>query len=373
MLQRIPVAVVGCGYWGPNLMRNFAENPRAELRWIVDANPGRLARLSNRYPQAHRATDLAEALADPVLRAVAIATPLSTHARLAWQCLAAGKCVLVEKPMADSPRACRDLIDFARAQGLTLMVDHTFVYTNAVRKMREIIQAGELGEIYYFDSVRVNLGLFQSDTNVIWDLAPHDLSIMDYLLDKRPTRISAHGACHVAGSQRENIAYLTLKFADATLAHFHVNWLAPAKVRRILIGGSRKMLVFDDLSADEKLRVYDKGLVMRDGAAPDTHKVLAGYRIGDLHVPHIEPAEALQREVSHFLDCVERGARPETDGQAGLRVVEMLAAAQESLARDGAFVPLEEAAAFTREGVVEQPASGPAAASDEQRPLSKAA
>jgi predicted dehydrogenase len=340
MKSKISVAVIGCGYWGPNLMRNFSDNPRSRLSWLVDLDSKRLRQFSDRYPQARLTTDLAEALADPELQAVAIATPVSTHFPLARQCLETGKHVLLEKPMAQTSDECRALISLAAEKELTLMIDHTFVYTGAVRKIKQLIVAGELGEIYYFDSVRVNLGLFQHDVNVIWDLAPHDLSIMDFVLGIRPTHISAHGACHVAGSKLENIAYLTLKFPDETLAHFHVNWLAPAKVRRIIIGGSKKMLVFDDLSPDEKIKIYDKGFVMKDDAEPDSRKALAEYRIGDLYVPNIDSGEALKTEIDHFLDCILQGRAPESDGEAGLRIVNMLCAAQKSLARDGAFVEL---------------------------------
>ena len=337
MNRKLSVAVVGCGYWGPNLMRNFAENSRSRLAWLVDLDAARAQRFADRYAGARATTSLAEALADPQLDAVALATPVSTHFPLARQCLAAGKSVLLEKPMAQTAAECRELTALAEKNGVTLMVDHTFIYTGAVRKIRELIESGELGEIYYFDSVRVNLGLFQHDVNVIWDLAPHDLSIMDYVLGKRPTQVAAHGACHIAGSNIENIAYLTLKFADDTIAHFHVNWLAPAKIRRIIIGGSKKMLVFDDLSPDERIKIYDKGLRFKDGAEVDS-QVLAGYRIGDLHVPNIDGTEALKRETDHFIDCVTQHRRPESDGEAGLRVVQVLVAAQESLARQGAFV-----------------------------------
>jgi predicted dehydrogenase len=338
--KKLKVAVVGCGYWGPNLMRNFADNPRSQLGWIIDLDAARLRRWGERYPQARATGSLAEALADPSLQAVAIATPVSTHYALTRQCLEAGKSVLLEKPMAETLDQCDELIALAGRKGLTLMVDHTFIYTGAVRKMRQLIQDGELGEIYYFDSVRVNLGLFQHDVNVVWDLAPHDLSIMDYVLQKQPTHVAAHGACHVAGSRIENIAYLALRFPDDTIAHFHVNWLAPAKIRRIIIGGSRKMLVYDDLSPDEKIKIYDKGLMIKDGPAPDSSQVLAGYRIGDLYVPNVDATEALKREADHFLDCLTTGDRPESDGQAGRRVVKILVASQESLAGQGAWVPL---------------------------------
>ena len=336
----IGMAVVGCGYWGPNLMRNFSSQPGSDLRWLVDQDPQRLKRCGEQYPQARTTTDLSEALADPKLQAAAIATPVSTHHPLAKQCLMAGKHVLLEKPMAQKVSECEELIALAGEKGLTLMVDHTFIFTGAVRKIRELIAAGELGRIYYFDSVRVNLGLFQHDVNVIWDLAPHDLSIMDYVLPQKPTHVSAHGACHMAGSSIENIAYLTLKFDDATLAHFHVNWLAPAKIRRIIIGGSKKMLVYDDLSPDERIKIYDKGLVLKDGPSADAHQILAGYRIGDIYTPNVDCTEALRREAGHFLDCIRERRTPESDGPAGLRIVKILAAAQESLAANGSWIAL---------------------------------
>lgn len=340
-MDKLKLAIVGCGYWGPNLARVFSENDRSEVRWLVDRDHERLARLAKRYPHARVATDVSDMLADPETSAVALATPVSTHFPLAKACLDAGKSVLVEKPMAQSVAECTELIQLAARKKLTLMVDHTFIYTAAVRKMKSLISAGELGEIYYFDSVRVNLGLFQHDVNVIWDLAPHDLTIMDYCLGKRPVSVAAHGACHVKGSTIENIAYLTLRFPDDTIAHFHVNWLAPAKIRRIIIGGSRKMLVYDDLSPDEKLKLYDKGLELSACSPLESHQVLAGYRIGDVHVPNLESTEALKREAEHFLDCVRTGQEPESNGEAGRRVVEILEAAQESLHRNGAFVPIE--------------------------------
>jgi predicted dehydrogenase len=338
--KKIGMAVVGCGYWGPHLMRNFSNQPDGDLRWLVDQDPQRLKHCGERYPQTRTTSDLSEALADPKLQAVALATPVSTHYPLAKQCMLAGKHVLIEKPMAQTISECEELIALAEGKGLTLMVDHTFIFTGAVRKIHELIAAGELGRIYYFDSVRVNLGLFQHDVNVVWDLAPHDLSIMDYVLPQKPTEVSAHGACHVGGSRVENMAYLTLKFDDTTLAHFHVNWLAPAKIRRIIIGGSKKMLVYDDLSPDERIKIYDKGLVLEDGPLADSHRMLAGYRTGDLYAPNVDGTEALQRVTGHFLDCIRKRRAPESDGQMGLRIVKILAAAQESLAANGSWIKL---------------------------------
>jgi predicted dehydrogenase len=338
--DKIGIAVVGCGYWGPNLMRNFSDHPGSSLRWLVDRDSKRLRQCGDRFPSARTTTNLDDILADPGLHAVVIATPVSTHYALALACLKAGKHVLLEKPMAQNVSECRELIELAKKAGLTLMVDHTFIYTGAVRKIRELIETGELGEIYYFDSVRVNLGLFQHDVNVIWDLAPHDLSIMDYVLPQKPTQVSAHGACHVAGSDVENIAYLILKFSNETLAHFHVNWLAPAKIRSVIIGGSKKMLVYNDLSPDERIKIYDKGLKLKDGSATDSNQILAGYRIGDVHVPNIDSTEALRRETGHFLDCIRESRTPESDGEAGMRIVRILSAAQESLDQNGNWIAL---------------------------------
>lgn len=333
---RIGVAIIGCGYWGPRLARNFYKF--SELRWVFDLQMSRARDIASQYPQVRVAAKIEDILADPQVEAVAIATPVNSHYSLTKKCLLAGRHVFVEKPMAASVAECDELIELAKQNGLILMVDHTFIYTGAVRKMRDLVAAGDLGKIYYFDSVRVNLGLFQHDINVLWDLAPHDLSIMDYVLEKRPVAISAQGACHLPGSSIENIAYLTLLFSDDTIAHFHVNWLAPAKVRRIILGGSRKMLVFDDLSQDEKIKIYDKGLLLNEHA--DSSEILAGYRIGDLYVPRIESTEALAVGVEHFLNCMKTGTQPESDGSAGRWVVTVLEAAQKSLAQRGEMTAL---------------------------------
>jgi predicted dehydrogenase len=321
-------------------MRNISENPRSQLRWIIDVDQKRLDQIAKVYPQARLTTNLAEALADPELKALAVATPVATHFPLARQCLEAGKDVLLEKPMAQTVADCQELNALAAQKGAIIMVDHTFIYSSPVRAIKSIIESGELGEIYYFDSVRVNLGLFQHDVNVVWDLAPHDLSIMDYVMQDKPLQISAVGSCHVAGKKQENIAYLTLRYANETLAHFHVNWLAPAKVRRILIGGSKKMLVFDDLSPDEKIRIYDKGLMPHDESDPESSRMQTRYRIGDLYVPYVDRTEPLKRCIDHFLDCVANRQKPLTDGEAGLRIVNILEAAQKSMAQNGAFISL---------------------------------
>jgi predicted dehydrogenase len=272
---------------------------------------------------------------------VVIATPVRDHFELAMKALAAGKHVLVEKPIASTSAQASLLIDEAARRRLTLMVDHTFVYTGAVRRMRELTELGELGDIYYYDSVRINLGLFQPDVNVLWDLAVHDLSIMDYVLPTQPVGVSATGLAHVAGTP-ENIAYMTMFFDGQLIAHVHANWLAPVKVRRTLLGGSRRMVVFDDLEASEKVKVYDRGISLNP-SAENIYQMLVGYRAGDMWAPQLAVAEALSVEAAHFLECIDSGRRPLTDGEAGLRVVRLLEAATESMAGQGRLVAMSQA------------------------------
>jgi len=337
-MSAISIGVVGCGYWGPNLLRNFAENDSAELRWICDTDEARLAAMARRYPAAQTASDYQKLLADPQLDAVAIVTPVATHFQIAQQALLAGKHVLVEKPLTATATEAEKLIDLARRNARTLMVDHTFVYTGAVRKMKEVVQSGELGELLYFDSVRINLGLFQRDINVVWDLAPHDLSIMDYLIERQPDGLSAIGSCHIEKGI-ENIAYLIMHFPDDFIAHFHFNWLAPVKIRHTLIAGSRKMILYDDIEPTEKVRVYDKG-VSTNRTAPDReadYQTLVSYRTGDVWAPKLDTTEALRHVVAEFLDSIRTARQPLTDGAAGLRVVRLLEAAQQSIKRGGQF------------------------------------
>src|SRR5207253_10879879 len=270
---------------GPNLLRNFAENEGAQLRWICDPDEARLAAMARRYPAAQTTADHQKLLADSHLDAVAVVTPVATHFKIAKEALIAGKHVLVEKPLTATARQAEDLIELAERNRLTLMVDHTFVYTGAVRKMKEIVGSGELGDLLYFDSVRINLGLFQRDINVLWDLAPHDLSIMDYLIERQPYAISALGSCHIERGI-ENIAYLMMHFSDDFIAHFHFNWLAPVKIRRTLIAGSRKMILYDDIEPTEKVRVYDKGVITnRVGDREADYQTLVSYRTGDVWAP----------------------------------------------------------------------------------------
>jgi predicted dehydrogenase len=333
----IGIGVIGYGYWGPNLVRNFAEAPGARVVVVCDAQPQRLKVAQARYPSVRTSTDYGEVLADPEVDAVVIATPVSSHFEMALEALRAGKHVLVEKPFAATVGQGQRLIDEAERRHLVLMVDHTFVFTGAVRKMREIIHDGLLGPVYYYDSVRVNLGLIQNDVNVLWDLAVHDLSIMDYVLGTLPRAVSAVGVTHVG--RREDIAYLTCFFDANIIAHLHVNWLAPVKVRRTLVGGGNKMIVYDDLEPSEKVKIYDRGITL-NGGQEGMYKLLVDYRMGDVWAPRLSTTEALTVEAAHFLECIEGHGQPLTDGQAGLRVVRILEAASESIAKGGQLIEL---------------------------------
>ncbi|HKG22141.1 MAG TPA: Gfo/Idh/MocA family oxidoreductase [Blastocatellia bacterium] len=334
----IGVGVIGYGYWGPNLVRNFMDSPETTVRAVSDLRPQRLAEVEGRYPSVRAVSDYHELIADPKIDAIAIATPVSSHFELALEALQAGKHVLVEKPLTSNSEQARRLIDEAGRRDLVLMVDHTFVYTGAVRKIKELVESKTLGEIYYYDSVRVNLGLFQHDVNVIWDLAVHDLSIMDYVLASTPVAVSATGMSHISG-QPENVAYLTLFFSDRQIAHLHVNWLAPVKVRRTLIGGSERMIVYDDLEPSEKIKIYDKGITVSQ--KPEAlYDLLVSYRSGDMWAPRLDNVEALRAEAAHFSDCIREKARPLTDGATGLRIVRLLEAAERSLRERGNVVEL---------------------------------
>lgn len=334
----VSCGIVGYGYWGPNLARNVSESTGADLAAISDMQSAARDRAGKRYPAISLHGNWTEMIADPKIDAVLVATPVSSHFEIALAALRAGKHVLVEKPITTTSEEARILIDEAERRGLILMVDHTFVYTPAVRKIRELIVDGSLGEIYYYDSTRVNLGLFQSDVNVIWDLAVHDFSILEFLLDQRPAAISASGSSHIEG-RPENLAHLTLFFEGGTVAHLNVNWLAPVKVRQTLIGGSRKMIVYDDMQNSEKIKVYDRGVdVVSDSELMKQMRV--SYRMGDMWAPQLSVREALLTEIDHFVECIEQGKRPDTSGENGLSVVEMLEAAMESTRRRGAPVEL---------------------------------
>lgn len=333
------MGVIGYGYWGPNLVRNFVESPDTRVVMVSDLKQDRLDLVQRRYPGVEVTTDFQEILNHPDIDAVAISTPVSTHFPLALQALQSGKHVLVEKPMTTTSEDAMRLIDEAERRKLILMVDHTFVYTGAVRKIRELIDKGSLGDIYYYDSTRVNLGLFQSDVDVIWDLAVHDLSIMDYILPSSPLAVSATGVGHLSGAA-ENIAYVTVFYENSLIAHLNVNWLSPVKIRRTLIGGSKQMIVYDDIESSEKVKVYDKGVTVKNGDE-SRYKLLVSYRSGDIYSPQIDVTEALRIEAQHFADCIKTGKAPITDGHAGLRVVSVLEAATQSMKRQGRAVRLK--------------------------------
>ena len=338
MSKPLRLAVVGCGYWGPNLIRNFSALPDVTVVWACDSNAARLGDIARRFRVERTTTQFSDVLNDATIDGVALATPVATHRPLGEAALRAGKHLWVEKPIAATVEDAEALVTLARERDLRLMVDHTFVYTPAVRKIRELIAAGELGEILYFDSVRVNLGLFQSDTNVLWDLAPHDISIAQFVLARQPQAVSAVGVCHVDG-MTENMAYVTLRYDERLVAHFHLNWLAPVKLRLTLVGGTRKMMVYDDIEPVEKLKIYDKGIDVDYGSDLEARRrALISYRTGDMHSPCLELTEALTVAAREFACAVREHRAPLTDGQAGLNVVKVLAAAQRSLESGSGFV-----------------------------------
>lgn len=334
----VNIGIIGYGYWGPNLVRNFKTCEGATVKMVSDLRPERLKAVSALYPGIRTTMNARELIASPDVDAVAIATPVYTHFQLALDALRAGKHVLVEKPLTSTSAEGAQLIEEARRLGKVLMVDHTFIYTGAVRKIKSLVDNGDLGKLYYYDSVRVNLGLFQHDVNVLWDLAVHDLSIMDYVLGRQAKAVAATGMAHVPGKP-EDVAYLTCFFEDDVIAHFHVNWLAPVKVRRTLLGGDKKMIVFDDLEPSEKIKVYDKGITVTENA-DNIYKLMVGYRTGDMWAPQLPAMEALLVEASHFVECINKAKTPLTDGEAGLRVVRILEAATESMKKRGAPVDL---------------------------------
>jgi len=329
----INIAIIGYGYWGPNLVRNFSELPNAKVVAVADLDKSRLEVVARRYPTVRATTDIQEILADSGIDAVAVATPVNTHFQLGMAVLKAGKHLWLEKPMTETSLQARKLVDEAERRKRVLLIDHTFLYTGAVRKMAEIIRSGDLGRVYYYDSIRVNLGLFQRDVSVVSDLAVHDFSILDYVLGEDPVAVSASGTNHFPGTP-ENLAYITLFYASGTIAHTNVSWLAPVKVRQIFVGGSKKMITYDDLEPSEKIRVYDKGVSFTDDPK-QIYQMRVGYRTGDMWAPKLEVTEALQVEGAHFIDCIEHGGTPQTDGRLGLRVVELIEAATSSMRGQG--------------------------------------
>lgn len=328
----IRLGVVGYGYWGPRIVRNFHGIKGAEIAVICDKSSLSLQRAGHDYPHIPVTSDFREVIASVDIDAVVVVTPVWTHYALAKAALENGKHVLVEKPFTSTVDQAKEVIDLADKKCRQVMVDHTFLFTGAVRKIKQLVDDGALGGLYYYDSTRVNLGLFQHDVNVIWDLAPHDLSIMDYVIGQKPEYVAANGQSHLNGLA--DLAYLTLYFSDKIIAHINVNWLSPVKVRTTLIGGEKKMLVWNDLEPDEKVRVYDKGVSV-EGGESSVYELLVSYRSGDMWAPKVEQTEALTAEAQYFVECVEKNQRPFNDGLAGLRVVEILEAADVSLSRRG--------------------------------------
>lgn len=331
------IAVLGLGYWGPNLVRNFLLTRGVDGVVVFDANPVQVERTVRRFPGIEVGESVEQILNDPGVEGVVIATPATTHFPLGLKCLEAGKHLLVEKPLALTSKDAETLLEAACRNGLTLMVDHTFVYTGAVRKMKELIDSGIMGDLLYLDSVRVNLGLFQHDTNVLWDLAPHDLSILAYLIDQKPERISAVGVNHFNGV--EDMAYLTLFFRNKLIAHIHVNWMSPVKVRKILLGGTKHMIVYDDMDPSEKIKVYDKGVDVN--GEESLYKTLVQYRMGNMFAPHLESTEALASMAAEFVDAITMKRKPASDGESGLYIVKVLEAAERSLRTGGTSIPLQ--------------------------------
>jgi predicted dehydrogenase len=344
--RAVGIAVVGYGYWGPNLVRNFANTNRARVVSVSDLDPEKLALVRRRHPDIAVTSEFRHLLEDSRIDAIVIATPVHTHYELALAALEAGKHVLVEKPLARTSEEAQHLIEEANCRQLVLMVDHTFLYTPAVQKIRELIATGVLGDIYYYDGVRASLGLFQSDVNVIWDLAVHDISIIQYILDEDPIAVSATAASHVPGNP-ENMAHITLFFRSSCIAQISVNWLSPVKVRQTFIGGSRKMIMYDDMEPTEKIKMYDKGISI-NGSPEKAHDLRIGYRAGDMWAPHLPIKEALETEAEHFLDCLCRGASPISSGATGLHVVAILEAASRSIAARGTPVTIKQQLASER-------------------------
>jgi predicted dehydrogenase len=340
-MNKIPVGIIGCGYWGPNLIRNISSCPHTEVAAVFDSSPERLEKIRRTHGHLKLVSSLEQLLETP-LQAVAIATPVSTHFSLARQCLEAGLHVLVEKPLASTVQEALALIHLAERNGRILMVDHTYLFSNSVCRIKELIEQGELGDLYYVDSIRINLGLFRHDVNVVWDLAPHDLSIVDHVLGYDARSISAWGCAH-ANPDIEDIAYVNVDYGDRLLANFHVNWLSPVKVRQMIFAGSRKSLIFNELNTTEPIKVYDQGIELGT-SDEERKKLLVGYRTGDIWSPHIEPGEALQSVVTHFAECIHDGRTPRSDGHQGLRVVRLLESATRSIRAQGGRVVLSKGA-----------------------------
>ncbi len=332
----INIGIIGYGYWGPNIVRNFNSIEGVKVSSICDRNQDAMNRARKSYPHVNLTTEPNDILNSPEVDAVAVITPVSTHFELAKKAIQNGKHVFVEKPFTATVAQAEQLIELAEQKRRTIMVDHTFLFTGAVKKIKQLIDDKVLGDLYYYDSIRVNLGLFQPDVNVIWDLAPHDFSVMDYLIDEKPAAVSACGKAHV--NAYEDTAYVTVQFNNSIIAHFNVNWLSPVKVRTTLIGGEKKMLLWNDLEADEKIKIYDKGIDIN--SKESSYKLLVNYRSGDMYAPRVEQIEALKLETEYFVRCAMSGERPINDGHSGLRVVKLLQACNQSIKENGREVAL---------------------------------
>jgi len=335
-LNNVRIGVVGYGYWGPNIVRNLWSLEKAEVVSVCDLNEKSLYRVKGSYPSIKLTTDYNDILSASDIDAVAVITPVSTHFELAKKALENGKHVFVEKPFTSTVAEGEQLIELADRKGLKIMVDHTFLFTGSVRKIKELVDNDVLGDLYYYDSVRVNLGLFQHDINVLWDLAPHDLSILDHVIEEEPQGIAATGKSHLNG--HADVAYITVYYPNNVIAHLNVNWLSPVKVRTTLIGGEKKMLVWNDIEVDEKIKVYDRGIEV--DSRENVYDLLVSYRSGDMWAPKVDQGEALKRELQYFLDCILEDKEPFNNGKAGLKVVQMLEAADRSLKRRGEMVDL---------------------------------
>ncbi len=334
----IKIGLIGFGYWGPNLARNFNSNNNIELKTICDFSRDRLAAAGKLYPGVNLVSDIDEIINDTDLDAVAIATPVSTHFELAQKAFLADKHVWLEKPMTETVEQSETLVELSEKKNKVLLVDQTFVYTGAVRKIKEIIDKGELGDLIYYDSTRVNLGLFQQDVDVIWDLAPHDISIMDYVMPFKKYMVSATGS-NFYGDKIMPKSLLTIYMDNNVIAHINVSWLSPVKIRHTLIGGNSKMILYDDNNPSEKVKIYDKGVELLK-TKEELYHMKIQYRVGDMYAPKIENLEALALETEHFVDCILNGAEPITGGIAGLEVVKILAASKVSLKKNGAPVEI---------------------------------
>jgi predicted dehydrogenase len=327
------VGLIGCGYWGPNLARNIHESGRLNLAWVADTRNDRLKLVHDRWSQTRTTTDYKEILNDPDVIAVVVATPPSTHRQIVEEAIAAGKNVMVTKPLANSVAESQHLADMAENAGVNLMVDHTFLFSDAVIALRNLVESGEIGDILYYDSVRINLGLFQHDTDVVWDLAVHDLSILNWVCKQLPQSVSATAMFH-GPNQFATGAYMTLFYESSLVAHIHVNWLAPVKIRRTILSGAKKMVVYDDLEPSDKIKIFDKGVQFTDSES-DIHSQMVSYRTGDVVIPNIGSVEALSREMEHFADCLEGRVKPIADARSAVSIATIIEAASLSLSQNG--------------------------------------